>query len=176
MTHEEQLAKLVDRGHIADVLHHLCHLIDTFQLHRFDEVYAADASDDHGGGPVVGLEAIKDWYADSTANIAAVTHNLSNLVIDVFGDSATARSNVVAYAWTMSNEHLGPMRPVDYALVLGYHDRLQRLPEGWRVTERVLVPGVAKSGEPHLIAAGELATSQTGIQSLSRRSAPRPSD
>lgn len=170
---EAKLQGLVDKQEITDLMHHLCHLIDTFQLDRMvNEVYAADGSDDHGGGPVRGRDAIRAWYEDSTKNIAAIAHNIANLVVDVEGDTATARSNVIAWAWTMANADEGPMRNVDYALSVVYHDRLTRYPQGWRIDERVLVANTSKTGTAHVVALGELPGTQTGIQSLSERRPP----
>jgi hypothetical protein len=62
MTIEERVQALEDRRAITDLNHHLCHLIDSFQLQRMvDEVFAEDGSDDHGGGPVVARVAIRAW-------------------------------------------------------------------------------------------------------------------
>jgi hypothetical protein len=173
MNLEQRVQELADKQEIADLINHLCHLIDTFQLERMvNEVYAEDGSDDHGGGPVKGRDAVRAWYEDSTKNIAAVAHNISNLVVDVDGDKATARSNVIAWAWTMANAQKGPMRNADYALSVVYHDRLTRYPEGWRIDERLLVSNNSKTGTAHVVALGELPGTQKGIQSLSKREPP----
>jgi SnoaL-like domain len=173
MNLEERVQELADKQAISDLINHLCHLIDTFQLERMvEDVYAEDGSDDHGGGPVVGRAAIRAWYEDSTKNIAAIAHNIANLVVDVEGDTATARSNVIAWAWTMANADRGPMRNADYALSVVYHDKLTRYPEGWRIDERVLVANSSKTGIAHVVALGELPGTQRGIHSLSEREPP----
>jgi hypothetical protein len=171
MSLEDDVRRLVDRQAIVDLLHHMCYLIDSFQIQRLvDEVYAPDGSDDHGGGPVVGREAVRDWYLDSTNNVASIAHNIANLVVELDGDHATARSNVISWTWTMSNEELGAMRPVDYALSVSYVDRLTRYPEGWRINARLLVSNVSKS-EAHIVALGEIPSSQTGVLKLSEKPA-----
>jgi hypothetical protein len=170
MSLEDDVRRLVDRQEIVDLLHHMCFLIDSFQIDRLaEEIYARDGSDDHGGGPVVGRDAIRDWYTDSTRNVASIAHNIANLVVDLDGDTAQVRSNVISWTWTMSNNDLGPMRPADYALSVMYHDRLTRYPEGWRVNERVLVPNVSKSGAVQIVALGEIPATQTGVQMLAKK-------
>jgi SnoaL-like domain len=171
---EEQVRQLLDKQEIEELLHHLCHLIDTFQIERIGpEIYAPEGSDDHGGGPVKGRDAIVAWYRDSTANIAAVAHNVSNIMVTVEGDSATARCNVVTWAWTMSGAPDNKTGNADYVLSLVYEDKLGRFEEGWRVEERVLVANTSKTGTAYLVAQGKLASTQKGIRSLSEREAPR---
>jgi hypothetical protein len=148
----------------------MCYLIDSFQIQRLvDEVYAPDGSDDHGGGPVVGRDAIRDWYLDSTHNVASIAHNIANVVVELDGDHATMHSNVISWTWTVSNADLGPMRPADYALSVSYRDRLTRYPEGWRIDARVLESNVSKSGEAHIVALGEIPATQTGVLKLSKK-------
>lgn len=176
MSLEDDVRWLKDRQEIVDLLHHMCYLIDTFQIDRLvDEVYAPDGSDDHGGGPVVGREALHAWYTDSTRNVAAIAHNLSNVVVELDGDEARVRSNVVTWTWVMSNNHLGPMRPADYGLSVSYEDKLTRYPAGWRVDARVLVSNVSKSGAAHVVAFGELPGTQKGIQALAKKAPPAAS-
>lgn len=175
MDAERRLRELLDKQEVAELIHHLCHLIDTFQLERLvEEVYAPDGSDDHGGGPVTGREAIRAWYEDSTRNAASLAHNVANLVVSVDGDSATARSNVIAWVWTMEKAQDGPLRNADYAVSVVYHDRLSRYREGWRIDERVLVANASRSGTACVLALGELPRTQRGIHALSERDPPRP--
>jgi SnoaL-like protein len=170
MSLEDDVRRLIDRQDIVDLLHHMCYLIDSFQIDRLaEEIYAPDGSDDHGGGPVVGRDAIREWYTDSTRNVASIAHNIANIVVDVEGDTAKVRSNVISWTWTMSNNDLGPTRPVDYALSVTYHDRLTRYSEGWRINERVLVSNVSKSGAAHIVALCEIPATQTGVQKLAKK-------
>jgi hypothetical protein len=175
MTTDPRLQELIEERAIADLLIRMCHLIDSFQLERLvDEVYAPDGSDDHGGGPVRGRAAIRAWYEDSTRNVAAAAHNLSNLRIAIDGERAVAHSNVVALIWTIANADGGPMREADYALSVRYVDRLSKRPEGWRVDARELLPNPSKTGQAYVLAAGELPATQRGIRSLSERDAGAP--
>ena len=174
MTFEEQVQELLDKKEIEELIHRLCHLIDTFQLERIGpEIYSPAGSDDHGSGPVEGRDAIVAWYEGSTANIAAVAHNVSNIMVEVDGDSATARCNVVTWAWTVSGAADNVSGNADYVLSLVYEDQLGRYEEGWRIDERVLVANTSKTGTAYLVAQGKLASSQEGIRALSERDPPR---
>jgi hypothetical protein len=165
MQDNDALRLILDRQAILDVLHAYCRLADIQDHGRLvEEVFAVDGSDDHGGGPVHGREAIRAWFDDAVKNVAACFHNVSNVVIEIDGDRATMRSNVISWTWTRASSHLGPTRPADYALAVSYVDELSRYPEGWRIDKRVLV----SNGES-VLAIGELPATQRGVQALARR-------
>ena len=165
MSIENDVRELLDRQRIADVLHRYCYLVDVQDLDRMvEEVFAPDGSDDHGEGPVVGREAIRDWFVVNTANIAGNAHNISNVMIELDGDHATMRSTVTSWTWTRANSNGDPLRPADYVLVLNYVDRLSRHPEGWRIDRRVLV----SNGES-VVGLGSLPGTQRGIHALAKK-------
>jgi hypothetical protein len=162
---EDDVRRLVDRQAILDVLHRYCHLVDLQDLDRMvEEVFAPDGSDDHGEGPVTGREAIRDWFAVNTANIAGNAHNISNVMIEIDGDRATMQSTVTSWTWTRESTGAGPLRPADYVLVLNYVDELSRYPEGWRINKRVLV----SNGES-VVGIGSLPQTQSGIHALAKK-------
>lgn len=173
MSMEDELRYLVERQKIVDLMHRWCHYVDSFQLQRLvDETYAEDGIDDHGAGPVQGRAAVKAWYEDSTKNVAAVAHNIANVLVEIEGDHATMRSNVISWTWTMANADRGPQRNVDYALSLSYLDELTLYPEGWRFDSKVLVSNTSKTEHAHVVAIGELPATQSGIQALTRKPPP----
>jgi hypothetical protein len=173
MSLEETVRELADKQAIVDLNHRLCHLLDSFELDRMvREVFAVDGSDDHGEGPVVGHDAILAWYEDSTANVASVSHNICNAIVELDGDRARMRSNVITWTWMRSTADRGPLRPADYGLSLTYLDELTRYPEGWRIDSRVLVSNVSKVGSASIIAVGELPPTQKGIHALALKEPP----
>jgi hypothetical protein len=173
MSPEETVRELADKQAIVELNHRLCHLIDSFQLERMvEEAFAVDAIDDHGEGPVSGREAIRAWYEGSTANLASVSHNICNAIVELDGDRARMRSNVIVFSWTLGNAERGPLRPADYALSLNYLDELTRYPEGWRIDSRCLTSHVSKAGTASVIVLGELPQTQTGIHALAQREPP----
>lgn len=173
MSLEQTVRRLADKQEILDLNHRLCHLIDSFELGRLvREVFAENASDDHGQGPVVGRDAIRAWYEGSTANVASVSHNICNAIVEIDGDHATMRSNVIVWSWMLSTADRGPLRPADYGLSLIYLDELTRCPEGWRIESRVLLSNLSKTGSANVITVGELPQTQSGIHALARKAPP----
>jgi hypothetical protein len=159
---EDDVRYLIDRQAIEDVLHRYCYLVDRQLLDQMvNDVFSPDGSDDHGEGPVHGRQAIRDWFVTNTANIAGNRHNISNVIIEIDGDTARMRSTVTSWTWTRANSDGNPLRPADYVLVLDYVDELSRYPEGWRIDRRVLVG----NGESP-VGIGFLPSTQTGINAL----------
>jgi len=73
--------------------------------------------------------------------LEATVHLLSNVVIELDGDSARASSRVQACHWFAATAGLGPVRASECVLVASYEDRLRRLPQGWRITHRQVTVG-----------------------------------
>lgn len=175
---EDDVRRLLDHQEITEVQHRLCALVDSFELERMvQEVFAENGSDDHGGGPVVGRQAILEWYRDSTRNVAAIAHNVTNITIELDGDTADVTSNVISWTWTVEKSVDGdPMRGADYALSVRYFDRMSRHSEGWRIDSRRLVANTSKTGQAMVVAVGELPASQRGVNALAKRQPPTPAD
>jgi len=174
---EDVVKGLADKQAIVELNHRLCYLIDSFQLGRMvEEVFAENARDDHGEGPVVGRQAIQAWYEGSTAHVAAVSHNICNALVELDGDRASMRSNVIVWTWMLTTADRGPLRGADYGLSLTYLDELARYPDGWRIDSRLLVSNVTKAASASIITVGALPATQTGIYALSRRQPPQVSD
>jgi hypothetical protein len=171
MSLEDDVRYLIDRQAVVDVLHTYCHLVDTQQIDRMvEEVFAPDGSDDHGQGPVSGRENIAAWFHEAVTNIAANAHNVSNVTVEIDGDSARMRSRVTSWTWTMATLDDGPLRPADYVVSVSYVDELSRHPEGWRIDRRVLEPHGTAMGHANVLGFGRLPDTQAGISALSRRS------
>ena len=133
------------------------------------EVFSPGGSDDHGEGPVTGREEIAGWFREATANIAANAHNVSNITVEIDGDSARMQSRVTSWTWTMEHAEGGALRPADYVISVSYHDELTRYPEGWRIDRRVLVPHGSETGHHQVLGLGVLPETQKGIHALARR-------
>jgi hypothetical protein len=165
MSTTEAVQQLLDRRAIEDVLNLYSYCVDTQQVDRLvDEVYAPDGVDDHGEGDVVGRDALQAWFEEVLSHLAASAHNITNVSIELDGDSATARSNLTAWVWTKAKRDGNPLRPADYVIVLTYVDTLRRSESGWRIQRRELEP----NGES-IIGVGELPGTQKGAHALAGR-------
>lgn len=159
--------ELVERQAIVDVLHRYCYLFDTQQLDELvEQVFAEEGSDDHGGGPVQGRPALREWFGQAATNIASSLHTVSNIIVDRDGEGATMRSSCVSWTWTRESEHLGPLRPADYVVTGYYVDQLRRYAEGWRIDRRVL-----ESNGQSIVGVGTIPPTQSGLHALAARMA-----
>jgi hypothetical protein len=128
---------LRDRAEIEDLLHHYCWLVDAREPDRLlDEFYSADAVDDHGAVKLSGRDEIGHFMRTLMEWSEGHAHVLSNVVVELDGDEATARSYVTAWHWFATTADQGDHRPADYTCVGQYHDHLRREPQGWRVIDR----------------------------------------
>lgn len=120
---------------ITAVLHRYCRGIDRMDPDLIRSAYHEDAIDDHGDAFRGGVEDYIDWVLPVLRErFTSTMHTLTNITIEIEGDTAYAESYLIAYHVTSGT---GSLR------VFGarYVDRLERRPEvGWRIFHRVLVP------------------------------------
>lgn len=125
------LQELLDRQAIAEVLTDYCRHLDRMDLPALAGLFTPDARVVFGPDPRLraegraALEAsmARMWRWRRTA------HHLANLRIWFEGPDA-ARSEAAVLAW---HERADGGTATLWGL---YHDRLRRLPEGWRIAER----------------------------------------
>jgi 3-phenylpropionate/cinnamic acid dioxygenase small subunit len=126
-------AERSDRELITDVLVRYATGIDTKDWSLFRTCFTDDVQADYGEG--VGswssVDAITDYMTAMHADMVDTKHRLTNFVIEVDGDSATASTYVHAVL-VVSNDPLTWYEPVGR-----YEDRLVRTSEGWRISHRV---------------------------------------
>jgi len=150
---------------VEDLLLRYCYLVDVQDVEGLvNEIFAPDGSDDHGGGPISGTVALREWFTGTFANVAGSVHTLSNILVALDGETATARSTITTYSWTRSSVNQGALRPADYVLSAYYVDRLVKTAEGWRIIERRL-----ETNGVSVIAQGVLPPTQTGMHALAER-------
>jgi 3-phenylpropionate/cinnamic acid dioxygenase small subunit len=126
-------AERSDRELITDVLVRYATGIDTKDWSLFRTCFTDDVQADYGEG--VGswssVDAITDYMTAMHADMVDTKHRLTNFVIEVDGDSATASTYVHAVL-VVTNDPLTWYEPVGH-----YEDRLVRTSEGWRISHRV---------------------------------------
>ena len=130
------LMALADRMAIQDTLTRYATALDAHNLKLFEEVFAEDAILDYrsAGGVRGNYREVRDWLQESMAVFCSWQHLLSNMVITIEGDSASARTDV--YNPLAYKDENGVMAVVHVGAY--YMDRLIRMPAGWRISERTL--------------------------------------
>lgn len=120
-----------DREQISDVLIRYATGIDTKNWPLFESCFAPDAISDFGGvGRWTDALSITAEMAERHEKYGQTAHSLTNFVIDVQGDTATATSYVHAVLVLAGD-------PDSWADAIGkYEDKLVRTPAGWKIAER----------------------------------------
>jgi ketosteroid isomerase-like protein len=130
------LRTLGDRIAIEDCIKRYAHLIDSGQAdHVAREVFTDDADITLGGIHVVGRDAIHGALTGMTDSMAGVSHNITNILVEVRGDEAVALSRIIGWHW-FARPDADPFGQADLVAIGGYQDRLRRTPDGWRIHHR----------------------------------------
>jgi SnoaL-like domain len=157
------VTNMSDEASIERQLILYCTLCDTKQFTAMGtDLFSPDAVGDYGLGTVSGGPDIAAHLSDLGDTIASTAHSVSNVVIDVDGDSALSSSYVLAWHWSQATAERGPTRPADYVAVGIYEDTWRRIESGWRITARVVHPL-----GPGAVAIGTLPDSLTGVAGTS---------
>ena len=123
-----------DQHDIAEVLVRYATGIDRRDWELFRTCWADPVELDYTGiARWESGEAITEFMATSHADMGHTMHRLSNLAIDVDGDTATARSYVDAVL--MAGDGQSGLNAIGF-----YDDRLARTADGWRITHRTYTP------------------------------------
>jgi 3-phenylpropionate/cinnamic acid dioxygenase small subunit len=121
-----------DHDLITDVLVRYATGIDTRDWDLFRTCFTDDVQADYG--PAVGLwtdvDAITEYMDVMHRDMLDTKHFLSNFVIEVSGDTASASTYVHAIL-VVTNDPLTWYEPVGR-----YEDRLVRTVDGWRISRR----------------------------------------
>lgn len=120
-----------DRADISDVLLRYATGIDCRDWATFRTVFTDDCVLDYGEiGSFTGVDAITEFMEQSHAMAGHTMHRLTNMVIAVAGDRATARTYVDGLI-------LAPDNASGVNAVGIYDDDLTRTEFGWRIARRV---------------------------------------
>ncbi|MBN9098639.1 MAG: nuclear transport factor 2 family protein [Pseudonocardia sp.] len=131
------LAELIARQEIGDVLVRYCRAVDRGDLELLLSVYHPDATDDHGMYSGNGHEFAR-WLLAQPGRDALVTqHHLTNTTLDLDGDPEIDTARAETYFVAV---HRRPGPPVTVGQFGGrYLDRLERRAGVWRISARVVV-------------------------------------
>jgi hypothetical protein len=125
------VAELIARQEITDVLHRYCRAVDRRDPDLLRSAYWEDAEDDHGvyRGPVDGLVSFMEGDG-----LAVIHHAISNILIEVDGDHA--RVECYLDAVHRREDDTGAW---DEAVKGRYLDRFERRDGAWRIAHRLVV-------------------------------------
>jgi len=129
------LQEMGDRLEIDDLLTRYATAVDTKDWGLYASCFTPDASLDYtaAGGIKGTFPEVKDWLAQVMPSFPMTQHLVANRVIQIRGDTATARS-CFYNPMGMSDGKGGMVLFFDGGY---YNDTLVRTKDGWRISERV---------------------------------------
>lgn len=130
-----------DRDAIVDVLVRYATGIDRKDWPLFRTCFTDDVVADYGTfGRWSDIDTLTDWMIAAHVEMSQTVHSMSNFVVDVTGDTATACSYV--HAVLVRGDDSGRwMEAVGH-----YDDELRRTEAGWRISRRTFVMARGLSG------------------------------
>lgn len=131
MSTPKEWGELLDKQQIAEVLFRYCRGIDRNDIELALDAFHPDALDNHTGRPIPVAEVARRLRDPARGVLKAVTHSLSNILIDLEGDVAHSEAYFLAnHRFSHENKDL-------YWIVAGrYLDRLERRKQVWRIADR----------------------------------------
>jgi 3-phenylpropionate/cinnamic acid dioxygenase small subunit len=127
-----QVAALVARHEILDVLARYCACVDDCDFVGLSEVFASDCVADYGphrGDPLIGLAAVCEMLSRVVTAFLHTQHQLGQVQLTERADGSWD-STAYATAWHELRDGSKAVSRVRYL------DRFVRTDEGWRIAER----------------------------------------
>jgi hypothetical protein len=141
-----QLRELLDRQAITDLISRLGLWLDEKRFDDAPSILTEDAAVETPGGIAQGIVRVADQARRN--HTGDVTHHvITNVLIDLDGDRATAGANLIAsFAEPESEPH--------YTLGERYRFEAVRTPQGWRLSRVHVVPIWRRGTRPVALPAG----------------------
>ena len=129
------MQEISDRLEIQDLLFRYSHYLDTQDWDALKGIFTPDAQIDYSemGGSKGNLEESMSFLKMAMPNFPSYQHMVSNMVIDIDGD--TARCRCILFNPMVIDKGAGDTHV--FFCGLWYRDVLVRTPDGWRIKERV---------------------------------------
>jgi hypothetical protein len=129
------MTELTDRLAIDQLLSTLGRCLDDGDFEALRDIYTEDATVATPGGASTGLDALVDQARRRHSPDDGVQNTLTNLLVDIDGDRAAVRANVLA---AFAKGGAGDPTP----FLVGGIERfeLRRTPHGWRITSLLTTP------------------------------------
>ncbi|MEV0295541.1 nuclear transport factor 2 family protein [Nocardia sp. NPDC050710] len=131
---QRELRELVDRDQITGLVDRLGRALDEGRFDDLRTVYTPDATAKTPGGTATGREALIAQASRNHTDANRIQHFISNVLIDLRGDRADVRANLLA-TFTPAAATPGRVAP-EPQFTLGeiYHFDAVRTDEGWRLS------------------------------------------
>jgi 3-phenylpropionate/cinnamic acid dioxygenase small subunit len=142
---DNQLRELLDREEITRLVYRLSAVLDEGRFEELPSIFTEDAAAQTPGGQAEGRDAVIAQAVRNHSPEDRIQHLLSNVLIEVAGDHAGVRANVLAtFATAAPEARLGPTPR--FALGGIYRFNATRTPQGWRLS-RVETHPIWASGD-----------------------------
>ncbi|MEU0507274.1 nuclear transport factor 2 family protein [Nocardia sp. NPDC005998] len=139
-TTQRQLRELVDRNEITALVDRLGSTLDEGRFDDFRAIYTADATAKTPGGRADGVDALIAQASRNHTDDKRVQHFISNVIIDLHGDTADVRANLIAtFSPTVTAEPRTAPEP-QFTLGEVYRFDAVRTAEGWRLSRVETTP------------------------------------
>lgn len=119
-----------DRREISDLVVRYATAVDTGDWHLLETCFTADATALYGRLALDDRDAIVEHLRSAVAEVDGIQHFVTNQQTSLDGEDATSVSYLYAYHGWRSEP------PRSFYIRGGYHDRIRRSPEGWRIVYR----------------------------------------
>ena len=130
---EATVRRLLDKDQIIDLVHRYSYCVDHRLYDEVIDLFTEDCVVDYGPGiaPVRSRAELWRMFGRPEGGFVATSHHNANVLV-TFEDHDHASVRTSVYAWHQRADGITP-RIWGY-----YHDKVVRLPDGWRIAGRQL--------------------------------------
>lgn len=132
---ECRVQELVDRDALAGLVGRLGLWLDEKRFDDMRSIYTEDAMADTSGGSARGLELLADQARRNHQGFERTQHAITNVLIDLDGDRATVRANLIATFVQRADASRSR-----FTIGERYRFEAVRTPEGWRFSRVEVTP------------------------------------
>jgi hypothetical protein len=138
-TEPTQVRQLLDRTDITNLVHRLGVCLDEGRFDVMADLFVEEATASTPGGTAQGRLALVAQAARNHQPEDRIQHVITNVLVDLDGDRATVRANLVVHFSAPAGEPaLAP--PLRFTLGEVYRFEAVRTPPGWRLSRVETTP------------------------------------